>query len=90
MTFEQLEELFFSHKINASPSGFHGFLCGRLSCGAVDLKQLVDASTSWLALSQEQAEAAEGSFETFYQNSLNDLKILAFFFSPYCPMMNYL
>ena len=51
----------------------------------MDLKQLVDASTSWLALSQEQAEAAEGSFETFYQNSLNDLEDISFLFQPVLP-----
>ena len=82
MTFEQLEDLFFALKINASPSGFHGFLCGRLSCGAVDLKQLIDASTSWLALSHEQTEAAEDSFEEFYRSSLNNLEDLSFLFQP--------
>ncbi|MCT2529249.1 UPF0149 family protein [SAR92 clade bacterium H921] len=85
MTFEQLEDLFFAHKINASPSGFHGFLCGRLSCGAVDLKQLVDASTSWLGLSSEQAEAAENDFEEFYQSSLNNLEDISFLFLPVLP-----
>lgn len=85
MTFEQLEDLFFAHKINASPSGFHGFLCGRLSCGAVDLKQLVDTSTSWLGLSSEQAEAAENDFEEFYQSSLNNLEDISFLFLPVLP-----
>jgi uncharacterized protein YgfB (UPF0149 family) len=85
VTFEQLEDLFFAHKINASPSGFHGFLCGRLSCGAVDLKQLVDASTSWLGLSSEQAEAAENDFEEFYQSSLNNLEDISFLFLPVLP-----
>jgi uncharacterized protein YgfB (UPF0149 family) len=85
VTFEQLEDLFFAHKINASPSGFHGFLCGRLSCGAVDLKQLVDTSTSWLGLSSEQAEAAENDFEEFYQSSLNNLEDISFLFLPVLP-----
>tara|TARA_B110000046_G_scaffold185766_1_gene229161 strand:- start:2228 stop:2773 length:546 start_codon:yes stop_codon:yes gene_type:complete len=85
VTFEQLEDLFFAHKINASPSGFHGFLCGRLSCGAVDLKQLVDASTSWLGLSTEQAEAAQSDFEAFYQSSLNNLEDISFLFLPVLP-----
>ena len=38
MTFEQLEDLFYALKINASPSAFHGFLCGRLTCGAVEIE----------------------------------------------------
>ena len=59
VTFEQLEDLFFTLQIRANPSGFHGFLCGRLSCGAVDMQQLVKASSQWLAMTEEQAEGAE-------------------------------
>ena len=61
MTFEQLEDLFFTLQIQANPSGFHGFLCGRLSCGAVDMRQVVDASSQWRAMAEEQAEAAENA-----------------------------
>lgn len=85
MTFEQLEDLFFALKINASPSAFHGFLCGRLSCGAVDMKQLVEASTKWLALAEEQEEAAENSLEDFYESSLSNLEDLSFLFKPLLP-----
>lgn len=85
MTFEQLEDLFFALKINANPSAFHGFLCGRLSCGAVDTKQLVEASTKWLALAEEQEEAVENSLEEFYESSLSNLEDLSFLFSPLLP-----
>ena len=37
MTFEQLEDLFFNLQVKADPSGFHGFLCGRLCCGTIPL-----------------------------------------------------
>jgi uncharacterized protein YgfB (UPF0149 family) len=51
----------------------------------VDLKQLVDTSTSWLGLSSEQAEAAENDFEEFYQSSLNNLEDISFLFLPVLP-----
>ena len=45
MTFEQLEDLFFTLQVKADPSGFHGFLCGRLCCGTIPLDQLIETST---------------------------------------------
>ena len=56
MTFEQLEDLFFTLQVKADPSGFHGFLCGRLCCGTMPLETLVETSTSWLGLLEEQGE----------------------------------
>lgn len=85
MTFEQLEDLFYALKINANPSGFHGFLCGRLSCGAVDMHELVEASTKWLALAEEQSEAAENGLSEFYESSLSNLQDLSFLFQPVLP-----
>ena len=66
MTFEQLEDLFYQLKIQASAPGFHGFLCGRLSCGAVEMKDLIDCSSQWLGLEDEAAKGAFNAFETFY------------------------
>ena len=85
MTFEQLEELFFTLKINASPSGFHGFLCGRLCCDAVGIKELVLATSGWLALSEAQAEEAESIFEAFYRASISRLEDVSFLFQPILP-----
>jgi uncharacterized protein YgfB (UPF0149 family) len=85
LTFEQLEDLFYDTKISASPSGFHGFLSGRLSCGAVSIDLLVDASAEWLGLSGEQADAIATDLTEFYQASLNDLEDLSFLFSPLLP-----
>ena len=85
MTFEQLEELFFTLKINASPSGFHGFLCGRLCCDAVGIKELVLATSGWLALSEAQAEEAESTFEAFYSASISSLEDVSFLFQPILP-----
>ena len=80
MTFEQLEDLFYSLKINASPSAFHGFLCGRLTCGAVEIEHLIEVSSAWLALSEEQADVAESELRDFYETSLSNLasSLLAF------------
>ena len=69
MTFEQLEDLFYQLKIQASPSGFHGFLCGRLSCGAVQMEDLVNSSSAWLGLQEEAAEGAFGTLESFYEST---------------------
>jgi uncharacterized protein YgfB (UPF0149 family) len=85
VTFEQLEELFFTLKINASPSGFHGFLCGRLCCDAVGIKELVLATSGWLALSEAQAEEAESIFEAFYRASISSLEDVSFLFQPILP-----
>ena len=85
MTFDQLEELFYSLKINASPSAFHGFLCGRLTCGAVAIDLLIEATTEWLALSEEQAEAADKDFRDFYEASLSNLGDISFLFKPTLP-----
>lgn len=85
MTFEQLEDLFYTLKINANPSGFHGFLCGRLCCGAVDLQQLIEASTKWLALAEDQTDAADNALEEFYESSLSNLQDLTFLFQPLLP-----
>ena len=82
MTFEQLEDLFYSTNVNASPSAFHGFLCGRLSCGAVPIEILVAASTDWLGLSGEQAEAIQVDLQVFYETALSDLEDYSFLFSP--------
>jgi len=85
VTFEQLEDLFFTLQIRANPSGFHGFLCGRLSCGAVDMQQLVKASSQWLAMTEEQSEAAEKPLEDFYEASLSNLEDISFLFQPLLP-----
>ena len=65
MTFDQLEELFYSLKINASPSGFHGFSLRQTQLWCSGNMSLYEATTEWLALSEEQAEAAEKDFRTF-------------------------
>ena len=85
MTFEQLEDLFYQLKIKASPSGFHGFLCGRLSCGAVQMEDLVNSSTQWLGLEEEAAEAAFSTLEAFYEATLSDLQDISFLFKPLLP-----
>ncbi|MGB1868705.1 MAG: UPF0149 family protein [Porticoccaceae bacterium] len=85
MTFEQLEDLFYALKINANPSGFHGFLCGRLSCGAAEMQELIEASTKWLALAEDQTESAETALEDFYAASLSNLQDLSFLFQPLLP-----
>ena len=85
MTFEQLEDLFYQLKIQASPAGFHGFLCGRLSCGAVQMEDLINSSTAWLGLEGESAEAASGDLESFYQATLSDLQDISFLFTPLLP-----
>jgi uncharacterized protein YgfB (UPF0149 family) len=85
VTYEQLEDLFYTLKINASPSAFHGFLCGRLSCGALEIAELITISSDWLALSPEQSEAAESSLEDFYDDSLSNLEDVSFLFQPTLP-----
>lgn len=85
MTFEQLEDLFYQLKIQASPSGFHGFLCGRLSCGAVQMEDLVNSSTAWLGLEGETAEGASADLESFYEATLSDLQDISFLFKPLLP-----
>ena len=85
MTFEQLEDLFYQLKIQASPSGFHGFLCGRLSCGAVQMEDLVNSSSAWLGLQEEAAEGAFGTLESFYESTLSDLQDISFLFKPLLP-----
>ena len=76
VTFEELEDLFFAIEIEASAAAFHGFLCGRLSGGAVEMPDLVTSSSEWLALSPEQSEAAEHPLTDFYQASLSNLEDL--------------
>jgi len=85
VTFEQLEDLFYQLNIKASPSGFHGFLCGRLSCGAVQMENLVNSSTQWLGLEGDTAETAHNSLETFYESSLSNLQDISFIFQPLLP-----
>lgn len=85
MTFEQLEDLFYQLKIQASPSGFHGFLCGRLSCGTVQMEDLVNSSSAWLGLEEEVAEGAFGTLEAFYESTLSDLQDISFLFKPLLP-----
>ena len=85
VTFEQLEDLFYQLNIVASPSGFHGFLCGRLSSGPVGMQELIASSTEWLALKNEVAEAAEEPLKTFYESTLTDLQDISFMFQPLLP-----
>ena len=85
MTFEQVQELFFELRVNAEPSGFHGFLSGRLCSGAMPLDQLIPLSIDWLGLSDEQADAAENRLRDFYQVALHSLENSAFLFQPLLP-----
>ena len=85
MTFEQLEDLFFELQVKADPSGFHGFLCGRLCCGTLPLETLVQASTSWLGLNEEQAESAVNPLRDFYEDALTSLEDISFLFKPILP-----
>ena len=85
MTFEQLEDLFFKLRVKADPSRFHGFLCGRLCCGTMPLDTLIETSTSWLGLSEEQAEGAKNSLRDFYEEALTSLEDISFLFQPTLP-----
>lgn len=85
MTFEQLEDLFYALNIKASASGFHGFLCGRLSSGPVEMQDLVTSTTQWLTLQEEAAEAAEEPLKTFYEEALSNLQDISFLFKPLLP-----
>jgi len=85
MTFEQLEDLFFTLQVKADPSGFHGFLCGRLCCGTMQLETLVKTSASWLGLTEEQGEAAENPLRDFYEEALTSLEDISFLFQPILP-----
>lgn len=85
MTFDQLEDLFYQLSAKASASGFHGFLCGRLSCGSVQLDDLVNSSTQWLGLEEDSAQAARSPLEDFFQSTLNDLTDISFLFKPLLP-----
>jgi|TARA_B110000977_G_scaffold168154_1_gene217164 uncharacterized protein YgfB (UPF0149 family) len=85
VTFEELEDLFYAVKITASPSAFHGFLCGRLTCGAVSIDDLIETSSDWLTLSEEQSEAAQPSLRDFFESSLSNLEDVSFLFQPLLP-----
>ena len=85
MTFEELEDLFYAVKITASPSAFLGFLCGRLTCGAVGIDDLIETSSDWLTLSEEQSEAAQPSLRDFFESSLSNLEDVSFLFQPLLP-----
>lgn len=85
MTFDQLEDLFYQLSAKVSPSGFHGFLCGRLSCGSVQLDDLVNSSTQWLGLDEDAAQAAQNPLEEFYETTLSDLHDISFLFQPLLP-----
>ncbi|MBT6115291.1 MAG: UPF0149 family protein, partial [Porticoccaceae bacterium] len=85
MTFEQLEDLFFKLRVKADPSGFHGFLCGRLCCGKIPLDQLIETSTGWLGLTEEQADGASYPLRDFYEAALTSLEDVSFLFQPVLP-----
>lgn len=85
MTYEQLEDLFYALEIEAGAAAFHGFLCGRLSCGILEMTDLVASSSEWLALSPEQSDAADRPLTEFYQSSLINLEDLSFLFQPLLP-----
>jgi len=85
MTFELVQDLFFELQVKADPSGFHGFLCGRLCCGTMPLETLIKTSTSWLGLTEEQGEAAENPLRDFYEEALTSLEDITFIFQPILP-----
>ncbi len=85
MTFDQLEALFFDLDLDANPSGFHGFLCGTLSCGPLDTLTLREVLDHWLTLSPERISAAEASFQAFCSASLANLADPTFVFQPMLP-----
>jgi uncharacterized protein len=85
MTFEQLEDLFFTLQVKADPSGFHGFLCGRLCCGTMPLETLIETSANWLGLNEEQGEAVENPLRDFYEEALTSLEDISFLFQPILP-----
>lgn len=85
MTFEQLEDLFFALNVEADPSGFHGFICGRLCCGVIPLEELIDLSADWLGLTEDGRDEAEDSLHAFYDSALTNLEDLDFLFHPVLP-----
>jgi uncharacterized protein YgfB (UPF0149 family) len=46
---------------------------------------LVEASTKWLALAEDQTEPAETALEEFYSASLSNIQDLSFLFQPLLP-----
>jgi hypothetical protein len=85
MTYEQLEGIFFNLNTDASPSSFHGFLCGQLSCSDADSDELLAVLIQWLSLDAETADAAQDSLIRFSQSCLSDLQSDNFLFQPLLP-----
>ena len=86
MTFEQLEDLFLraTNQCQSIRVSWLSLWPTQLWCVQI-CRSWWRRRAKWLALAEEQAEAAENSLEDFYQASLSNLEDISFLFQPLLP-----
>ena len=85
LSFDNLETLFLDLNLDATPSMFHGFVCGILIRGGIDELLVFEKLEEWLFLSSEQTEVLQ-KFLFGYMNVVDsDLRDLNYGFQPLLP-----
>ena len=85
LSFDSLETLFLDLNLDATPSMFHGFVCGILIKGGIDELLVFEKLGEWLFLSSEQTEVLQ-KFLSGYMNVVDsDLRDLNYGFQPLLP-----
>lgn len=85
VTYQQLEELFFDLQIDASPSGYHGYLCGCLCCGSLGEDDLLELSVDWMVLDDDRVARAYEPLREICQSVRTRLEHPEFLFQPLLP-----
>ena len=85
ISFDSLETLFFDLNLDATPSMFHGYVCGILMKGEIDESLVFEKLEEWLFWSSQQREVLQ-KFLSGYKNVVNsDLRDLNYGFQPLLP-----
>ncbi len=85
MNFSELQSFVYELGAQVSPSAFHGFVSGRVSCDPLSIDRLKEVSKKWLALSQDLTSEHEDQFTSFILFVLKNIEDPGFIFIPILP-----
>jgi len=85
VNFSELQSFVYELGAQVSPSAFHGFVSGRVTCDPLSIDRLQEVSKKWLALSQDWTSEHEDQFTRFILSVLKNIEDPDFIFIPILP-----
>lgn len=85
MNFSELQNFVYELGAQVSPSAFHGFVSGRISCGPTSIDRLVEDSRELVVLSNNITPRHENQLTNFISACVENIEDMDFIFIPILP-----